>query len=102
MFWPENPVSDPTHPVVGAAGSSFMNLCSGLPFLPRTDQRSGTVEEEGRDADQMVINASVASNNQLLSAGPSGSPRPGPGGSARGQAWERVCTTEPGDKDTGL
>ena len=65
MFWPENPVSDPTHPVVGAAGSSFMNLCSGLPLLPRTDLRSGTVEEEGRDADQMVINASVAYSNQL-------------------------------------
>lgn len=44
---------------------AVMDLCSSLPFLPRTDLRTGTVEQEGRDADQMVINATVASNDQL-------------------------------------
>ena len=150
MFWPENPVSDPTPPGVGAAGSPFsdfllpagaqsqtrtlpgrkvvivgcgavgmpcavailhrgcleeqvlvhvasnrlegavMDLCSGLPFLPRTDLRSRTLEEEGRDADQMVINATVASNNQL-----------GPDGSARGQAWERSARQSPVTRTPG-
>jgi L-lactate dehydrogenase len=37
-----------------------MDLCHGLPFLPRTDLRAGTVEEEGRDADLVVITAGVA------------------------------------------
>ena len=37
-----------------------MDLCHGLPFLPRTDLRAGTVEVEGRDADLVVITAGAA------------------------------------------
>ncbi|QEY32455.1 L-lactate dehydrogenase [Synechococcus sp. RSCCF101] len=36
-----------------------MDLCHGLPFLPRTDLRAGTIEEAGRGSDVVVISAGI-------------------------------------------
>ncbi|MGL6134267.1 MAG: L-lactate dehydrogenase [Prochlorococcaceae cyanobacterium] len=37
-----------------------MDLCHGMPFLPRADVRAGRLEQEGRDADLVVVTAGVA------------------------------------------
>ena len=37
-----------------------MDLCHGLPFLPRTDLRAGVIGEEGADADLVVVTAGLA------------------------------------------
>jgi L-lactate dehydrogenase len=37
-----------------------MDLCHGMPFLPRADVRPGRIEREGRDADLVVITAGTA------------------------------------------
>lgn len=36
-----------------------MDLCHGMPFLPRTDVRAGSLEQEGRDADLVVVTAGI-------------------------------------------
>jgi len=36
-----------------------MDLCHGLPFLPRTDLRAGTIEEAGQGSDVVVISAGI-------------------------------------------
>lgn len=37
-----------------------MDLCHGMPFLPRADVRAGRIEREGQGADLVVITAGVA------------------------------------------
>ncbi|MEX1316785.1 MAG: L-lactate dehydrogenase [Synechococcaceae cyanobacterium] len=37
-----------------------MDLCHGLPFLPRADVRAGSIERAGRDADLVVVTAGIA------------------------------------------
>lgn len=37
-----------------------MDLCHGMPFLPRADVRAGSIAHEGRDADLVVVTAGIA------------------------------------------
>ena len=101
-------MSDPTPPGAGAAGAPDSDCL--LPFLARTDLRSGTVEQDGCDAGQMLINATLASNVQLgwASSLSAAICKYQLSSSARAlwvrarSAMEQGITTEPGGLVTGL